>query len=74
MPRAALGGDTSEVKAIRVEISREIAIFDGQWWLIFTQPLAAFFLLLAVIGMLWPVIGGRLAARRSRIDPVGLNE
>ena len=61
-------------KMVETNLQNSLKIFDGQWWLIFTQPLAAFFLLLAVIGMLWPVIGGRLAARRSRIDPVGLNE
>ena len=61
-------------KMVETNLQNSLKIFDGQWWLIFTQPLAAFFLALAALGMLWPVIGGRLAARRSRADPVGLNE
>ena len=61
-------------KMVETNLQNSLKIFDGQWWLIFTQPLAAFFLFLAVIGLMWPIIGGRLAARRSRHDPVGLNE
>ena len=60
---------------------RAVALTAGAvyllWRLLFTADGAhpvMFFLLLAAVGMLWPIIGGRLAARRSRIDPVGLNE
>ncbi len=61
-------------KMVETNLQNSLKIFDGKWWLIFTQPLAAFFLALAVIGLFWPVIGGRLAAWRSKSDPVGLNE
>ena len=61
-------------KMLETNLQNSLKIFDGAWWQIFTQPLAAFFLLLAAVGLMWPIIGGRLAAWRSRTDPVGLNE
>jgi len=61
-------------KMVEVNLQNSLKILDGQWWLIPAQPLAAVFLLLAVLGLFWPLIGGRLAARRLARNPAPLSE
>jgi len=61
-------------KMVEVNLQNSLKILDGQWWLIPAQPLAAVFLVLAVLGLLWPLIGGRLAARRLSRNPTPLSE
>ena len=35
-------------------------MFEGEWWLILTQPLAALFLVLAVLGLCGPFLFRKL--------------
>jgi putative tricarboxylic transport membrane protein len=41
---------------VETNLQNSLKMFDGEWWLILTQPLAAFFLLLAVLGLCGPMI------------------
>ena len=41
---------------VESNLQNSLKMFDGQWWLIFTQPLAVFFLVLAVLGLCGPMI------------------
>ena len=59
-------------KMVEVNLQNSLKIFDGQWWLIFTQPLAAMFLLFAVLGLSWPWISQRLSRNKTADAP--LNE
>ena len=43
-------------KMVEVNLQNSLKILDGQWWLIPAQPLAGVFLVLAVLGLFWPVI------------------
>ena len=36
---------------VETNLQNSLMMFEGQWWLIFTQPLAAVFLLLAFLGL-----------------------
>jgi len=38
-------------KMVEVNLQNSLKIFNGEWWQIFTQPLAAFFLVLAFLGL-----------------------
>ena len=38
-------------KMVETNLQNSLMMFEGQWWLIFTQPLAAVFLLLAFLGL-----------------------
>ncbi len=43
-------------KMVEVNLQNSLKIFDGEWWQIFTQPLAVFFLVLAFLGLCGPQI------------------
>jgi putative tricarboxylic transport membrane protein len=50
---------------VETNLQNSLKMFDGEWWLILTQPLAAFFLVLAVLGLCGPLII-RLISQRGR--------
>ena len=50
---------------VETNLQNSLKMFDGEWWLILTQPLAAFFLVLAVLGLCGPLII-RLIFRKGR--------
>ena len=50
---------------VETNLQNSLKMFDGEWWLILTQPLAAFFLVLAVLGLCGPLII-RLIFQRGR--------
>ncbi len=49
---------------VETNLQNSLKMFDGEWWLILTQPLAAFFLVLAVLGLCGPYLF-RLIFRRG---------
>lgn len=53
-------------KMVETNLQNSLKMFDGQWWLIFTQPLAVFFLVLAVLGLMMPLIGHMFTSARGR--------
>ena len=50
---------------VESNLQNSLKMFDGQWWLILTQPLAAFFLLLAFLGLCGPYIFQKLFGNRD---------
>ena len=60
-------------KMVETNLQNSLKIFDGQWWLIFAQPLALLFIVLAVLGLMRPVISAQLAKRKAR-RPAPLSE
>ena len=50
---------------VETNLQNSLKMFDGQWWLILTQPLAALFLILAFLGLCGPWMFQRLVARRG---------
>ena len=46
-------------------LQNSLKMFDGEWWLIFTQPLAALFLVLAFLGLCGPTIFRWIMTRRG---------
>ena len=53
-------------------LQNTLKMFDGQWWLIFTQPLAVFFLVLAFLGLCGPFIFQALFGKRRDVgEPEG---
>jgi putative tricarboxylic transport membrane protein len=50
---------------VETNLQNSLKMFDGQWWMILTQPLAAVFLLLAALGLLRPVISDWRAKRKA---------
>ena len=51
-------------KMVEVNLQNSLKILEGQWWLIPAQPLAALFFVFAIVGLFWPVISEKLAARQ----------
>jgi putative tricarboxylic transport membrane protein len=51
---------------VESNLQNSLKMFDGQWWLIFTQPLAAFFLVLAFLGLYDLVIFKMLKGRGAK--------
>lgn len=51
---------------VETNLQNSLKMFDGQWWQIMTQPLAAFFLVLAVLGISQPYIVQALRKRREK--------
>ena len=50
---------------VETNLQNSLKMFDGEWWLIAAQPLAALFLVLAFLGLCGPWIFQRLSARRG---------
>ena len=50
---------------VETNLQNSLKMFDGQWWLIATQPLAAFFLVLSFLGLMGPAIFGWLTRNKS---------
>ena len=48
---------------VETNLQNSLKMFEGQWWLIPTQPLAALFLILAFLGLCGPWLFQRLFAR-----------
>jgi putative tricarboxylic transport membrane protein len=41
---------------VETNLQHSLKMFDGQWWMIFAQPLALFFLILAFLGLCGPYL------------------
>ena len=50
---------------VETNLQNSLKMFDGEWWLIAAQPLAALFLVLAFLGLCGPWIFQQLSARRG---------
>ena len=50
---------------VETNLQNSLKMFDGQWWLIPTQPLAGLFLFFAVFGLCGPRLFKRLFAKRG---------
>ena len=50
---------------VETNLQNSLKMFEGQWWLIPTQPLAALFLIFAFLGLCGPRLFQRLFARRG---------
>ena len=52
---------------VETNLQNSLKMFDGAWWQIFTQPLAALFLVFAALGLFGsPVLAWRTRLRRGR--------
>ncbi|MGB2486582.1 MAG: tripartite tricarboxylate transporter permease [Candidatus Puniceispirillaceae bacterium] len=52
-------------KMVEVNLQNSLKIFNGEWWQIFTQPLAVFFLVLAFLGLCGPQIFAAITKSRK---------
>ena len=52
-------------KMVEVNLQNSLKIFNGEWWQIFTQPLAVFFLILAFLGLCGPQIFAAITKTRK---------
>jgi len=50
---------------VETNLQNSLKMFDGQWWMILTQPLAVLFLVLAVLGLCGPMIFDLLIRRQK---------
>ncbi|MDX2314168.1 MAG: tripartite tricarboxylate transporter permease [Gammaproteobacteria bacterium] len=50
---------------VETNLQNSLKMFDGEWWLIFTQPLATLFLVLAFLGLCGPTIFRWIMTRRG---------
>ena len=50
---------------VETNLQNSLKMFDGQWWMILTQPLAAFFLVLAFLGLCGPYIYGMIIKQKN---------
>ena len=50
---------------VETNLQNSLKMFDGQWWMILTQPLAAFFLVLAFLGLCGPYIYGMITKQKN---------
>ena len=48
---------------VEVNLQNSLKMFDGEWWMILMQPLAALFLVLAFLGLCGPYLFGKLMGR-----------
>ena len=48
---------------VETNLQNSLKMFDGEWWLIFTQPLAVVFLVLACLGLCGPYLFQKLTNR-----------
>ncbi len=53
---------------VETNLQNSLKMFDGEWWRIPLQPLAAVFLVLAVLGVSQPYILSALRRRRERVE------
>lgn len=51
---------------VEINLQNSLKMFDGQWWMIMAQPLAAFFLVLAFLGLCGPWIFQNLMKRGDK--------
>ena len=57
---------------VETNLQNSLKMFDGQWWLILTQPLAALFLVLAFLGLCGPFIFRVIFGKRPDVgEPEG---
>ncbi|MCY4590344.1 MAG: tripartite tricarboxylate transporter permease [Alphaproteobacteria bacterium] len=52
---------------VETNLQNSLKMFDGAWWEIGTQPLAALFLVLAVLGIMQPYIVGWFRRRKATV-------
>jgi putative tricarboxylic transport membrane protein len=50
-------------KLVEESFSQSMIILDNHWWRLFESPVVDLFFLLTVLGLCWPFISSRLAAR-----------
>jgi putative tricarboxylic transport membrane protein len=48
---------------VEINLQNSLKMFEGDWWMILAQPLAAFFLVLAFLGLCGPIIFSKLMKR-----------
>lgn len=48
---------------VEINLQNSLKMFEGDWWMILLQPLAAFFLVLAFLGLCGPMIFARLVKK-----------
>lgn len=48
---------------VEINLQNSLKMFDGAWWMIFSQPLAALFLILAFLGLCGPFIFQKIMGR-----------
>jgi len=57
---------------VETNLQNSLKMFEGEWWLILTQPLAAVFLVLAILGLCGPLIFRLLFGKRPDVgEPEG---
>ncbi|MEL6297487.1 MAG: tripartite tricarboxylate transporter permease [Pseudomonadota bacterium] len=52
-------------------LGQSMVMFDEQWWLFFTRPLALFFFALTALALFGPYVWGRLFKQRSPVASTG---
>ncbi len=50
---------------VETNLQNSLKMFDGEWWLIMTQPLAALFLVLAFLGLCGPFLFSKLVGKKE---------
>ncbi|MBX2826309.1 MAG: tripartite tricarboxylate transporter permease [Gammaproteobacteria bacterium] len=48
---------------VEINLQNSLKMFEGAWWMILTQPLAAFFLILAFLGLCGPYLFNKLVKK-----------
>ncbi|SVC81590.1 uncharacterized protein METZ01_LOCUS334444, partial [marine metagenome] len=51
---------------VETNLQNSLKMFEGQWWLILTQPLAVLFLVLAFLGLFGPTIFRLIKQKNNR--------
>lgn len=50
---------------VETNLQNSLKMFEGEWWLIFTQPLAALFIVLAILGLCGPMLYSLITGRKE---------
>ena len=50
---------------VETNLQHSLKMFDGQWWMIFAQPLALFFLILAFLGLCGPYLYSLITRQKN---------
>src|SRR5210317_572110 len=50
---------------VETNLQHSLKMYDGQWWMIFAQPLALFFLVLAFLGLCGPYLYSLIVKRKD---------